>query len=227
MLRVSQLHGFNKLKGGDPYWGQVVLLMHMEGTNGASVFTDSSSRAASTTTNTAITSTTEKKFGSTSGYFSGTTEVNFDNSFSYLACVDTTIEFFAYFTSLPTPGNYFYFMSAIDGLNNGVFSVSSSGRVVFTTSGNAVVGDVVINTWYHIAATRSGTVTQGFLNGVKVFGSNTESGVVSGCGGIRIGRGLLATTSTWFNGYIDEVRITKAVRYTANFTPPTAPFPNS
>jgi len=41
---------------------------------------------------------------------------------------------------------------------------------------------------------------------------------------VRIGSGNLANTNSYFQGYIQNFRITNGkARYTANFTPPSAP----
>jgi hypothetical protein len=41
--------------------------------------------------------------------------------------------------------------------------------------------------------------------------------------------GRLGDSAAYYlNGYVDEYRVTKGIaRYTANFTPPTAPFPDA
>jgi hypothetical protein len=79
------------------------------------------------------------------------------------------------------------------------------------------------NTWNHVAVVRNGATTTMYQNGVNV-GSFTDSinysGTILYVGSDEVG------TQEW-NGYLDEVRITKGyARYTANFTPPTAAFPN-
>jgi hypothetical protein len=81
---------------------------------------------------------------------------------------------------------------------------------------------VPLNSWSHVAVSRSGTSTRLFLNGVQQGSTYTDT------------RNYIQTPVTIgarfnniqnFTGYIDELRISKGVaRYTANFTAPTAPF---
>ncbi len=110
-----------------------------------------------------------------------------------------------------------------------LLSTNSSNAVVFTygTSTITSTGTLSGTTWYHIAVVREGTGT----NQTKIYidGTNDGTGTVSTdftqtnaayVGANRTGGDAL-------NGYIDDLRITKGVaRYTANFTPPTAAFPD-
>jgi hypothetical protein len=99
------------------------------------------------------------------------------------------------------------------------------------TPGNNTVGTTAIqfDTWYHVALVRSGSGTNNmklYLDGV-LESQNTNTYTVP-VNDIVLGRTYTNLNSEYFNGYIDDLRITKGVaRYTANFTPPTAAFPNS
>jgi hypothetical protein len=116
------------------------------------------------------------------------------------------------------------------------FAASSSG-VSYNIGGESSsgnIGSLSLNTWTHVALTRSGSTFRGFINGVQGF-SETNSGslIDSNPRGLAIGS---AYTNTWdttpptnggFIGYLDDIRITKGyARYTANFTPPNAALKN-
>jgi len=110
-----------------------------------------------------------------------------------------------------------------------LLSTNASNNVVFTygTSTITSTGTLSGTTWYHIAVVREGTGT----NQTKIYvgGTNDGTGTVStdftqtNAGYVGANR----TAGDALNGYIDDLRITKGVaRYTANFTPPTAAFPD-
>jgi hypothetical protein len=85
-----------------------------------------------------------------------------------------------------------------------------------------------INTWYHIAVVRSGTTIYFFVDGVQqtTQGSGGSSYTFPASPlGLYVGANNDGNEN--FNGYIDDLRITKGyARYTANFTPPTEAFLN-
>jgi hypothetical protein len=108
-----------------------------------------------------------------------------------------------------------------------------------TASGSALNGAIVANinntnvgsttavlttgTWYHIALVRSSGTVNLYVNGTSV-GSAT---ITSAINGPYIVVGGYYSSSFLFNGYLDDVRITKGfARYTSNFTAPTAAFPD-
>ena len=81
-------------------------------------------------------------------------------------------------------------------------------------------------TWYHLAAVRNGSTVTIYIDGTSVA-TGTNSTNMSSTAPLLIG-GYPPTSSDYFNGYIDDLRITNGVaRYTANFTPPTAAFPTA
>ena len=84
----------------------------------------------------------------------------------------------------------------------------------------AVLTATVINNqeWVHLAVVRSGSTVRMYVNGVAA-NSTSHSGTV--------GDSLLSGNMQLFcqqNDYIDEFRITKSARYSANFTPSASPF---
>ena len=102
----------------------------------------------------------------------------------------------------------------------GVYQYNDSN---FTTGAFQSTTTIPVGSWTHFAFTRSGTVFRLFINGVQedTFTGSVTFGVANKS--VEIGR-YSAGASSYFNGYIDDLRITKGVaRYTSNFVP--SPFP--
>jgi len=91
-------------------------------------------------------------------------------------------------------------------------------------------GSVPANTWTHLAVVRASNVFNSYINGVAGSASyNTSSfSFTNTNAAVCINRGYQSLlVYNMYNSLIDELRITKVARYTANFTPPTASFPTS
>jgi hypothetical protein len=78
-----------------------------------------------------------------------------------------------------------------------------------------------LDTWAHLAVTGDGSTLRMFYDGVVVASSTTNYGFYASSAPFSI-----QVENDSFD--VDEIRITKGVaRYTAEFTPPESPFPNS
>ncbi len=85
-------------------------------------------------------------------------------------------------------------------------------------------GVVEQNIWSHVAVTYDGTETVGWINGQEANSTNENSGNISPTNEpFNIGWRPFDTHSP-FMGIIDEVRISKAVRYTGDFEVPEGEF---
>lgn len=216
----------------DPYWDNVALLLHCDGANNSTTFTDEKGKVVTALGNAKI-STTQSKFGGASGYFDGTSHLSVPTSSDFdFGAGSLTFECWLRPTAIPSLASD---VAVTNGASNGCgLRITSSGKVSFIWNISGVSsqvtssGSIPLNEWSHVAGVRDGTDTKIFLNGVL-------DGVVA-CGagsmnypGIGLSIGRNATNSSWYyTGYIDEVRITKGVaRYTSSFTPPTGPFPST
>lgn len=167
----------------------------------------------------------------------GTGSISFDGTGDYLERPNTknlsfetgdfTVECWFYANSLSAT-NYATLMGFHDGTPNTWGAYVRTNGVFFFGSGSTLTGAGTVNTstWYHFAATRSGSTLRVFLDGVQQASATVSGSYVDG--GVKFRVGADSASNALFNGYIDDLRITKGIaRYTSNFTPPTASFANS
>jgi hypothetical protein len=227
---------------GDVYYPQTSLLMHFNGTNGSTTMTDNSKNNVTVTaTNGAAISTAQSKFGGSSVLFDGTNDyvsTTYNTALFDWWTVDYTLEMWVYAISFPAAtgsggsiGNLIGNMSFNGDTNYWSFGTNSSGNVKFyyyNGSAQSFTSNLTLtlNTWTHLAMVKSSVGVDIYVNGVKSSTTHTIVGTPQSSTNTAFTIG--AYTNGFYQGYIDELRITKGIaRYTSNFTPSTTQFLDS
>jgi len=258
MSFIISPYQFFSTSSTDPSFANVSLLMHFDGTDGSTTFTDHSANAFVPMLiggNVQI-DTAQSKFGGASCLFDGTGDYMFvtDNTtpadriakFEF-GTGDFTVETWVRLAGASTAFQTFICFGDENSVNGSTFSWAlekldsgNGGQFRFFFYDNTapkpasqvfyqVVGTTVpnLNQWYHLAATRASGTMRLFVDGVQEASAAANAEINLGSGRkIIIGQFINGTRNV--NGHLDDIRVTKGVaRYTANFTPPTAAFPNS
>ncbi len=170
-----------------------------------------------------------------SNYFGGSSDfLTMPDNANYVISGDFTVEAWIYPTSFAgTNGNIVLaqWPGATATNQSFQFYVNSTGKVGLVygigATNAAVVGtslSCTLNTWNHVAVTRSGTTVRYFVNGALDATSATVSGAFNNSTGVMsVGR-INASDSGYFSGYISNCRLVIGTAlYTSAFTPSTTP----
>lgn len=206
-----------------------ILLLHANGTNSSKDFIDDNGdgRAAKgiTAFGNAQIDNAQSKFGGTSAYFDGTTDyLQISSGSGFNLSGDFTFEAWVRYTGSHA-SNRPVFTLGNAGSGQPILYCNSSGTLYYYSSGaNRITGSTLsLNTWYHLAVSRSGSSTKLFIDGTQSGSTYTDSTAITD-GTFYIG--IYPGDSNGMYGWIDEFRISNTARYTTNFTAPTAPFQN-
>jgi len=205
------------------------LLLHCDGADASTTFTDSGVTGHTVTANgNAQLDTAQKKFGTASGLFDGSgDDLTIPDSADWdLGTGDFTIDFWVRFNSL-SGEQFLSFRSGVIQFykesvgHEVVFRGLSGGTQTVQTSGAGLATD----TWTHIAVVRQGTGASDF--DIYVDGVSKASGQISNdlSGSVQWIIGSENQSSGYINSWIDEFRISKGIaRWTTDFTPPTSAY---
>jgi len=175
-------------------------------------------------------STSVVKYGTGSIAFDGTGDYltsNAPTNLNAFGTGDFTIELWVYFNFVNTQQVVLDFRSSPSDTGGSLY-LASNGSIRWYVQGSDRItgGTLSASTWTHIALSRSGTSTKLFINGTQSGSTYTDTfNYICPSGRPYLGALSDGTGTLYYNGYIDDLRITKGyARYTANFTPPIATF---
>lgn len=234
LLQARAKKNHSNYTPGDPYWANVVSLLHFDGTDASTTFADQTGKVWTAAGNAQI-DTAQSEFGGASllvdgagDYIRTPNHVGFD-----FAAGDFTVEFFARPAAAIGSTQIALCKATTDGSRSWVAGFAAGNVLYFGYSANSTnLVDIVSpaaaissGAFSHVAYVRSGAEMIFYVNGLEIHRASLSATLATVVAETQIGG--RPSDNQFFNGHIDELRITKGVaRYTANFAPPTAQFPD-
>jgi hypothetical protein len=224
----------------DPHYASVTALLRFNQANGATALVDQIGNTWTANGNAQV-STSDVKYGTGCGVLDGNGDYFSATIPSLIGTGDFTVEAWIKIASLASDGEILCISDALGTLNNFnlVFEYKTTGAlrgsIQFGSSGtvnvdiSSAASALTTGVWHHVAFTALATNAKLWINGVQaatgtITGTRAQSQTTVRIGHLSTASG--GTVNRYFNGRIDDVRVTKACRYTAAFTPPTeAPSP--
>jgi len=213
------------------------LLLHAEGADGSSSFTDSAiSSHVMTAYNGAQIDTEAFRFGTSSAQFDGTNDYidTADHEDWNVGSNDFTVDF--WFKRDGGTGAYRYFCGQYmdTATSGGIYLLMRNtnlieGGIYYGASYTALQHTSAITdaNWHHVAFSRSGNYLRLFVDGIN-SATATVTGVTVNNSSSRFAVGRMGQyNQDYWKGWIDEFRFSKGIgRWTESFTPPTASYPD-
>ena len=180
-------------------------------------------------TNTGVTkSTNQTKCYNNALYFNGSSYLTLDSTNLIPATGDWTIDWWEWRANGNVNGGIFHqnfgsrtgygFLAGYVNSGNVQFYATNANGT-WNISSEKSVGAVTYETWNHYAVVRSGSNFYLFKNGVLTTSFSSTASLMTSTQKIQIGI-YDYSTSTYFKGYIDSLRVSNIARWTANFEPP-------
>jgi hypothetical protein len=162
-------------------------------------------------------------------FFDGASHLILGNNNDLTFTGDFTIEAWIYLNSMPQVATIFDARNA-GGYINYLFYVSTNSyyRLCWVDSTGEQLSTIPIylQRWTHVAVTRASNQFYFHVDGVRdgSFSYSNSNTLTPAASGPKIGR-LVDSGSAFFNGYMEELRISQVARYgNSDFTVPTTPF---
>lgn len=214
------------LSPNDPYFNNVSLLLSARD----GLIKDYSKNNLSITNNGVTVSSTQAKWGNKSFYFAPS-QYNYlyipDNNVLNFGTSSFTIEIILYITSITSYNGLFDMRYnsqtpipfLIDYRLNSKLHLYVNNASVDLLS----VNQLSANQWISLSIVRDVNNFKCYVNGISVIETN-YSGSINSNLGVTIGSFFARTVNDKFNGYIQEIRVTKGIARPIQV--PSQPFPN-
>lgn len=217
------------------------LMLHCEGADASTTFTDSSPDALTITPSNCEIDTAAYKFDTSSALFNGSTSyLSVPASTNWDLCSQTNVIVEGWVKHTDHVGAETYFCRYVDSNNfwkfwhshaAGVsfYARSTAGVIVSLASTGTGAGEIEDTNFHHVLLAKIGTEYGVYLDGQQyAHGSNADT--ITLTGEMHIGNN--DNNQDYFDGHMDEMRIhfsnyfglAPVAGLTDSFTPPTAPY---